>query len=125
MKKIVFIADGVWSDYAEFMRSATVAIESVAPRHLGAARPVEIKLTALGNKSLYNMVIEYTDKTKHYLKEYGVTLRDSIEEFSPFELTDDVAYVAVLNRPRFFPYKQYIAQAQAKGLEIWSYDGAQ
>ena len=124
MKQVVFIADGVYNDYTTFMRAATVALESVAPRHLSAERPVEVKFTALGNKSLYNMIIEYADKTKHYLKDYGVTLRDSFEEFSPFELTDDVAYVVVMNRTRFFPYKQYIAQAQAKGLEIWSYNGA-
>ena len=125
MKQAVFIADGQYSDYAAFMRAAAVALESIGSSgYWSPDKPKEIKFTALGNKSLYNMIIEYADKTKHYLKEHGIILRDSLDEFSPFELTDDVVYVAVMNRPRFFPYKQYVAQAQARGIEIWSYNGA-
>jgi hypothetical protein len=115
MRKVVFVADGVFYDYALFIRATAVAVES-----LGEG---EILLSSLGNQSVQNMIIEYTDKTRPYLKEKKVVLKDAKEDGWQSKPTKDVVYVVVLNDLRFNNHKQYVAQARAEGAEIWSYDG--
>ena len=121
MTRIVLVADGKFEDYHKLMWAAAVAIEE--------ANSDDIEMVALGNKSLRDIVTEYVGKVSPYLEGKGVKIKDGFFpyiDWNTFAMTTgsgqlldkDTASVVVLNKLDFVPFKDFVAKARSRNIEV-------